>query len=64
VKFTLKGKKSGKPDINAWYGWSYESAQPYLSELFSFEGEWKFKKYDKGWKISQEPTTYEAVYVK
>ena len=61
---TIIGRKIGKYDIDAWYGMTYETAKPYLRENFIYEGEWKFKKYDKGWLISQKPTTYKAIYLK
>ena len=63
MKFALIGKKSGKYDIEAWYGRSKSSAQRYLSDTFFYEGEWEFKKYDKGWKISQESARHRAVYL-
>lgn len=63
VKFQLNGKLSGKPS-GAWYGFTKESANPYLSDKFKYEGEWNFKKYDSGWKIQDKVATQQAFFYK
>ena len=62
VRFALAGSKTGEGDLSNWYGFTREGAAPYLSDSFRYEGEWTFKKYDKGWKVADEPKTLVAYF--
>ena len=64
VKFALHGVTSGVGDIKNSYGFSENAATPYISDSFYFEGEWLFRKYEEGWKVSETPSMRLAQYQK
>lgn len=61
VKFSLTATKEGDP-IDAWYGWSKKSAEEYLSSQFTYAGEWKLRRYDTGWQVSESPSVLTAAF--
>ena len=64
VKFVLNGSKTGEGDVKNGYPGSKVEAPPDLSDYFRFEGEWRFRKYDQGWKVWEEPKMWVASFQK